>query len=99
MHRTDTDRTQRDPAAWVDVWWLTPDADPGDVQVIADAARDEGARLVAHPSILEQMCRTASPFGPVARSTTLTAAVLGVEVAADRAFPEGLVVSVVTNAE
>lgn len=83
-----------DGTRWSDMWWLTPAATVADVARVASAARDAGARLVASSPTLEQMCRTVSPFGPLARSSTLTSVVLGVQVVAVVSCPEGLVVAV-----
>jgi len=99
MHADDNDRTQCDPAAeWVDMWWITPTATAADITVITDTARATRTRLVAHPATLEQAGRTASPFGPIARSATLTAGVLAVPVTADPAIPEGLIITVPDHA-
>lgn len=90
-HARGNDNTQRDTPAWVDLWWLTPNATPNDVHAITSTARATRSRVVAHPATLERMARTVSPFGPISRSLDLTAMVLGVDVTPDRARPEGLV--------
>lgn len=91
MHRNNNSHTDRHPRACGDMWWLTPNATAADVQAIATTARATGHTITAHPATLERMGRSVSPFGPIARSTTLTAAVLDVTVTPDWSYPEGLI--------
>lgn len=91
MDRNGNHHTDRHHHAWGDIWWITPKATRSDIQAIVDAARAAGHAITAHPATLERMGRTASPFGPIARSATLTAAVLDVHVTPDWSYPEGLI--------
>jgi hypothetical protein len=83
-----TDRTL------IGLWHVATYATPADITAMVGEVRAARARIAAHPATLEWLCRTASPFGPLARSTTLTAVALGVDVEADRSIPEGIVTAV-----